>query len=74
MLVAATCRAWYGFLGIGLGACVVFGEQTLEHLASGGGADGIADAVVLGEGLDFVEAVLQVEVLPTVSIAEALSS
>ena len=57
------------FWALELGARVVFGEQTLEHLASGGGAEGIADAVVLGEGLDFVEAVLQVEVLPTVGVA-----
>ena len=49
---------------------MVFGEQTLDHFAAGSGANGIADTVVLGEGLDFVEAVLKIEILPAVFIAD----
>ena len=39
-------------------AGVVCGEQALKHLATGSGTDGVADAVVLGEGLHLVEVVL----------------
>ena len=69
-LVAVACGSGHRVLGLGFGAGVVLGEQALEHLAAGSGADGVADAVVLGEGLDFVEAVFQVEVLPAVGIAD----
>ena len=49
---------------------MVLGEQALEHFAARAGADGVADAVVLGEVFNFVEVVRQVEVLPAVSIAD----
>ena len=47
---------------------MVLGEQALEHLLTCGMADCVANAVILGEGLDLVEVVLQVEVLPAVGI------
>ena len=56
-------------LDLGLGSGVVFYEESTEDFASGGGADRIADTIVLGKGLDLVEVVLQVQVLPTVGIA-----
>jgi len=40
---------------LGLGANVVQGEQPAEELFAGGGTDGVAEAVVFGEGFDFVE-------------------
>ena len=60
----------YGILHRGSGSGMVFAEQALEHHAAGGGADGVAEAVVLGKGLDLVEVVLQIEVVPAVSIAD----
>jgi len=49
---------------------VVFFEQAFEHLAAGGWADGVADTVVLGEGFHFVEAVVEIEVLPAIGIED----
>ena len=56
-LAPATCEPGHGVLGLGFGAGVVLGEQTLEHVAAGGGADGVADAIVFRESLDLVEVV-----------------
>ena len=67
--VAAALGPGGGVFRLGLGVGVVLAEQALEHLAAGGGADGVADTVVLGKGLDLVEVVLQVKVLPAVGIA-----
>ena len=41
------------------GALMVEGEEAAEEFLSGGGADGVADAVVFGERLDFVEVVAE---------------
>jgi hypothetical protein len=49
---------------------VVQGEQPTEEFFSGGGADSVAEAVVFGEGFDFVEVMLQREILPSVGIAD----
>ena len=38
-----------GIRSLRFGAGVVLGEQALQDLAAGGGANGVADAVVLGE-------------------------
>ena len=68
-LTAATCGL-DGVLGLGFATGMVLAEQVLEHLAGGGGADGVADTVVLVKGLDLVEVVLQVKVLPALGIAD----
>ena len=49
---------------------MVFGEQAFEDFLAGGGADGVADAVVFGEGFDFDEVVAEVEVGPAVGVAD----
>ncbi len=49
---------------------MVFGEQALEDFLAGGGADGVADAVVFGEGFDFDEVVAEVEIGPAVGVAD----
>ena len=49
---------------------VILSEQTLEYLATGGWTEGVSDAVVLGESLHFVKAVLKVEILPAIGIAD----
>ena len=54
---------------LGPRAAVVLGEQAFKYLAAGCGANGVADAVVLGESFYLVEVVLQFEVLPAVGIA-----
>ena len=51
-------------------AAMVFGEQAFENFFAGGGADGVADAVVFGEGFDFDEIVAEVETIQTVSVAD----
>jgi hypothetical protein len=47
--------------GLQGGAAMVFGEEAFEDFLAGGGADGVADAVVFGEGFDFMEVVAEVE-------------
>ncbi len=47
-------------------------QQAFQHLLARGGADGVARAVVLGQGVHVVEGVLQVEVLPAVGIAHGV--
>ena len=69
-LTAATCGLGHGVLGLGFVTGVVLAEQVLEHLAAGGGADGVADTVVLVKGLDLAEVVIQVKVLPALGIAD----
>lgn len=54
----------------GLGAVVVEGEEAAEDFLAGGGADGIPDTVVFRQGFDFVEVVVELEALPTVSVAD----
>ena len=61
-LAAATVGPEHCVLGSGFVAGVVLGEQALEHFAAGNGANGVANAVVLRQGLDLVEAVPQVGV------------
>ena len=56
-------------LCLGFGAGMVFGKQAHEHLAAGGGADGVTVAVLFREGLDLVEVVFKVNILPAVGIA-----
>ena len=41
------------------GALVVEGEEEAEEFLSRGGGDGVADAVVFGERLDFLEVVAE---------------
>ena len=68
-LAVAACGPAGGVLRLGPGAGVVLGEQALEHLAADGRADGVSDAVVLGESLDLVKVMLQIVVRPAVGIA-----
>ena len=49
---------------------MVEGEEALEDLLAGSGADGVADTVVFGKGLDFLEVVTEDEVLPAVGVAD----
>ena len=66
------CR--FGWLGGGLlgGALVVEGQQALEDLFAGDGADGVADAVVFCQGFHLVEVVAKVEVGPVVGVADGV--
>ena len=63
------CRG-IGCQGLCCGAAVVFGEEAFEDFLAGGGADGVADTVVFGEGFDFDEIVAEVEVVPAVGVAD----
>jgi len=51
---------------------VVEGEEAGEEGFAGGGGDGVAGAVVFGEGFDFLEIVGQGEVLPAVGGEDGL--
>jgi hypothetical protein len=67
-LFGRTCHRFGGLLG--LGSLVVEGEEAAEDFLAGGGADGVADAVVFGQRLYFVEIVVELEVLPTIRITD----
>ena len=45
-------------------------EQTAQDFFAGGRADRVADAVVFGQGFDFVEVVAEVEGLSPVRVAD----
>lgn len=64
------CRLRCGFGDLSRSAPVVFGEQAFEDFFTGGGADGVADAVVFGEGFDFDEVVAEIEVGPAVGVTD----
>ena len=49
---------------------VIERQQAAQDFFAGGGADRVADAVVFGQGFDFVEVVAEVEVLPAVGVAD----
>ena len=59
---------WCGSLGHS--ALVIKGEQTAQDFLAGHMADCVADAVVLGQGLNFLEVVTQVEDIPAVGVAD----
>ena len=70
-LTAALGRWLFGGLrSLFCGALMILGQQALEDFFAGGGADGVADAVVFGEGFDFEEVVAEVEVGPAVGVAD----
>ena len=52
------CRAFRLLLGAGM----VFGEEAFQDFFSGGGADGVPDAVVLREGFNLDEVMAEVTV------------
>jgi hypothetical protein len=49
---------------------VIEGKQTAQDFLAGHKADCVADAVVLGQGLNFLEVVTQVEDIPAVDVAD----
>lgn len=53
-------------------ALVVEVEEAGEEFFAGGGGDGVAGAVVFGEGFDFVEVVAEGEVGPAVGVADGV--
>ena len=59
-----------GAASLGRGALVIEGEQTAQDFLTGRGANRVADTVVLGQGLNLVEVVAQVEVMPAVGVAD----
>ena len=60
---------WFGSRLFG-GALVVEGQQAFEDLFAGGGADGVADAVVFRQGFYLVEVVAKVEIGPAVGVTD----
>ena len=53
---------------LGLGAVVVESEEAAEDFFAGSGADGVADSIVFGKGFDFVEGMIELEVMPAIGI------
>ena len=45
-------------------------KQEAQDFFAGGGADGVADAVILGKGFYFVEVMIEGKVMPAVSVAD----
>lgn len=49
---------------------MILRQQPFEDFLAGGGAEGVADAVVFREGFDLVKVVAEIEIGPAVGVAD----